>query len=207
MVSAAWIYLHIPIEFIKSCVPWYSCVLAQPVGLIKSYPLLPRADGPDPLLVLDSPKLLTTVQLCRTAGLEVSHHIQASCKQAEEAVTANCHQEVLGSKQNKMRREKLPRKSPVSQVWWARTKWLLLMHTRGFQVHVTKSTSGFWKEEELEGTSINPISVSLHWTPSEPIERNVLSYFCAAWQLEGLKMVDHERGTSSVYFWPHEMVI
>lgn len=66
-----------------------------------------------------------------------------------------------------------------------RAKWLLLIHTKGFPPLL------FGRIKELEGMSINPPRVCLHWTPSELIVLNILSYFCAAQQLEGLEMVDH----------------
>lgn len=66
-----------------------------------------------------------------------------------------------------------------------RAKWLLLIHAKGFPPRL------FGRIKELEGMSINPTRVCLHWTPREFIVLNVLSNFCTAQELKGLKMVDH----------------
>lgn len=62
-----------------------------------------------------------------------------------------------------------------------RAKWLLLIHAKGFPPRL------FWRVKELEGMAINPTRACLHWTPREFIVLNVLSNFCTAQQLEGLK--------------------
>lgn len=145
-------------------------------------------DGPDAQLVSDGPSpLMATWQIWRLR--DFTSNTVFSCM-VWRGVAANPHQEILGSKA-KQGEERSCQARVQSQVRRARTTWLLLMHTRGFQVHVTKSTSAFRRKKELERTSINPISVCLHWTLSEPVVRNVLSYFSTVWQLEGLRIVAH----------------
>lgn len=119
MVSAAWIYsdlstvpklLHSLLQLCIGPDNWPSQELSLAGSLAMGY-------GPDPQLMSDGPNPLMAKELCGSTGLGVSHHILASCKQAGEAVTTNPHQELLRSKaKSKMRREKLPSESSVSQV-------------------------------------------------------------------------------------------
>lgn len=100
MVSTAWIYsdlstvsklLHPLIQLCIGPANWPSQELPLAGSLTMGY-------GPDPQLVSDGPNPLMAKELCRSAGLGVSHHILASCKEAGEAFTTNPHQEILRSK-------------------------------------------------------------------------------------------------------------
>lgn len=84
--------------------------------------------------------------------------------------------------------------------------WLLLMNTEGgggFWFHLTKSTSAFWKEEELGGTPLNPITVCLNtsWTYwTECVE----AFLCS---LAAGRPQHHNTWSSQRVFWLHVMVI